>query len=341
MDAEFAKLLDDTVPRYFWAQVALRGAKTAMREKDFGIWKRITWAEYGERARATGLGLAALGLRRGDIASVIAENCPEWLYTDMGVQGIGGVTNGIYTTDAAKQVEYVINDSGTRFFFAENEEQLDKVLEVRDRCPSLAKIIVYDMEGLKDFADPMVMSFDALMALGRTDEAIDARLPDAFGVYSTRFAAQTGGAVRNQVTLTTVNAWFMGSLGFDPRGELVPERDIQFGGPPRDGIPAIDRPEFVPANEAGFLTDRDRDRTLEQVGLESRAHEVRAGANVEGTHTIVKADLGDHRTLGATREDQDVATGGHAQSGAPERASGADNFAKRAAFGPESVLLRR
>jgi len=166
MDAEFAKLLDDTVPRYFWAQVALRGAKTAMREKDFGIWKRITWAEYGERARATGLGLAALGLRRGDIASVIAENCPEWLYTDMGVQGIGGVTNGIYTTDAAKQVEYVINDSGTRFFFAENEEQLDKVLEVRDRCPSLAKIIVYDMEGLKDFADPMVMSFDALMALG-------------------------------------------------------------------------------------------------------------------------------------------------------------------------------
>jgi long-chain acyl-CoA synthetase len=79
---------------------------------------------------------------------------------------VGGVTNGIYTTDAPAQVEYIVNDSGTRFFFAENEEQLDKILEVRGRCPQLVKIFVYDMEGLHDFSDPQVMPFDELLELG-------------------------------------------------------------------------------------------------------------------------------------------------------------------------------
>ncbi len=79
---------------------------------------------------------------------------------------VGGVTNGIYTTDSARQVEYIVNDSGTRFFFAENEEQLDKILEVRARCPQLVKIFVYDMEGLHAFQDEQVMPFEALLELG-------------------------------------------------------------------------------------------------------------------------------------------------------------------------------
>ena len=81
------------------------------------------------------------------------------------------VTNGIYTTDSAAQVEYIVNDSGTRFFFAENEEQLDKILQVRARCPQLVKIFVYDMEGLHAFSDPQVMPFSELLELGaRYDE---------------------------------------------------------------------------------------------------------------------------------------------------------------------------
>src|SRR5215813_7274453 len=168
----------DTLPRLFRLAVAERGDKVAMREKDLGIWKAITWREYGQRARHVGLGLVALGLRPRDVVSIIADNCPEWLYTDLGVLSVGGVTNGIYTTDSPRQIEYIVNDSGTRFFFADDEEQLDKILEVRARCPQLVKIIVFDTEGLHGFKDEQVMTFDDLLELGGR---YDAEHPDAWG----------------------------------------------------------------------------------------------------------------------------------------------------------------
>jgi long-chain acyl-CoA synthetase len=156
----------DTLPKLFRHVVGLWGDQVAMREKHLGIWRSITWREYGERARHVGLGLVALGLKPRDVVSVISDNCPEWVYTDLGTMSVGGVTNGIYTTDSSRQVEYIVNDSGTRFFFAENEEQLDKILEVRAHCPQLVKIIVFDMEGLHAFRDEQVMSFPELLALG-------------------------------------------------------------------------------------------------------------------------------------------------------------------------------
>jgi long-chain acyl-CoA synthetase len=156
----------DTLPRLFRHVVAERGDGVAMREKDLGVWRSVTWRQYGERARRTGLGLVALGLRPRDVVSIIADNGPEWLYTDLGTMSAGGVTNGIYTTDSPRQVEYIVNDSGTRFFFAGNDEQLDKILEVRARCPGLVKIIVFDLEGLHGFKDEQVMSFDDLLELG-------------------------------------------------------------------------------------------------------------------------------------------------------------------------------
>jgi long-chain acyl-CoA synthetase len=156
----------DTLPRLFRHVVRERGEAVAMREKHLGVWRAITWRDYGERARHVGLALVSLGLRPRDLVSVMSENCPEWLYTDMGTMCAGGITNGIYTTDSPRQVEYIVNDSGTRFFFAENEEQLDKILEVRGRCPALVKIVVYDMEGLHNFRDEQVMDFEALLALG-------------------------------------------------------------------------------------------------------------------------------------------------------------------------------
>ncbi len=156
----------DTLPKLFRHVVRERGAAVAMREKHLGIWRSVSWAEYGEKARQVGLGLVALGLRPRDVVSIVADNCPEWLYTDLGTMSGGGVPNGIYTTDSPRQIEYIVNDSGTRFFFAGNEEQLDKILEVRARCPRLVKIVVYDMDGLHGFADDQVMSFAALLELG-------------------------------------------------------------------------------------------------------------------------------------------------------------------------------
>jgi long-chain acyl-CoA synthetase len=160
----------DTIPKLFWHQVKARDSRIAFREKKLGIWRATTWREYGERARSLGMGLVKLGLQRGDVVSILAETVPEWLYADMGTMGAGGVSNGIYPTDSAKQVDYIVNDSRSRFLFVENEEQLDKFIEVREHCPTLTKVFVFDMEGLTDFDDPMVMPLDELMALGRAHD---------------------------------------------------------------------------------------------------------------------------------------------------------------------------
>jgi len=161
----------DTIPKLFWHQVKARDGRTAFREKTLGIWQATSWRDYGERARAVGMGLARLGLKRGDVVSILAETVPEWLYADMGTMGAGGVSNGIYPTDSAKQVDYIVNDSRSRFLFVENEEQLDKFIGIRERCPTIAKVVVFDMEGLADFNDPLVMPLDELMALGRAHDA--------------------------------------------------------------------------------------------------------------------------------------------------------------------------
>jgi len=157
----------DTVPTLFWSRVQQWGERTAMREKIFGVWREISWTQYGENAKYVSLGLISLGLAKGDRVAIISENNPEWLYSDMGILAGGGVTVGIYTTDSSTQVEYILKHSGAKFFIAEDEEQLDKILEVRKNLPGLQKILVIDMEGLRHFKDPMVMSFDELLDLGR------------------------------------------------------------------------------------------------------------------------------------------------------------------------------
>jgi long-chain acyl-CoA synthetase len=137
-----------------------------MREKTLGIWRAITWREFGDRARSVGMGLGALGFAKGDCAGILSNNTPEWLYADMGIVGAGGVSVGVYPTDSAAQAEYVLKDSRCTVVFVEDEEQLDKVLQVRARLPALRRIVIFDMEGLADFAEPMVLSLDAFMALG-------------------------------------------------------------------------------------------------------------------------------------------------------------------------------
>ncbi len=161
----------NTIPRLFWDSVKSRGERVAMREKDLGIWQEISWSRYGEKAKLTGLALHALGLEKGNVVSIASEGNPEWLYTDMGTIGAGGISSGVYTTDSAAQVKYLVNDSATKFYFAENEEQLDKILEVRSECPTLKQIIVYDMEGLNDFNDDQVISYEEFLKVGeKTDQ---------------------------------------------------------------------------------------------------------------------------------------------------------------------------
>ncbi len=158
----------DTIVKLFWHRVGQLDKKVAMREKNFGVWESFTWAQYGKKAREIGMGLLALGLNRGDVCSIVSDNNKEWLYTDMGILGSGGVTSGVYTTDSSKQLQYLVTDSATRFLFVENEEQLDKYLTVRDKTPTIEKVIVFDSEGLHEFLDDQVLMIEGLYALGRS-----------------------------------------------------------------------------------------------------------------------------------------------------------------------------
>ncbi|HLN08700.1 MAG TPA: AMP-binding protein, partial [Xanthobacteraceae bacterium] len=149
----------ETLPKSFLSAVARRGDRPAMREKDMGIWKTITWNDWLARAREVAYALHAIGFRPGDVASVLANTVPEWSYADIGILCAGGVSSGIYPTDSAKQIAYLIGDSCTRVLFVEDDEQLDKTLEARAQCPTLMRIVIFDMEGLRDFHDPMCVSF--------------------------------------------------------------------------------------------------------------------------------------------------------------------------------------
>ncbi len=160
-----------SVARMFWHGVRTRGPQVILRQKELGIWRAVSWNDLGQSAREVGMGLVALGFQPGEVGSIQSNTNREWLYADLGILGAGGVSNGIYPTDAAAQTEYLLSDSGSVFVFVEDEEQLDKVLEVRERLPKLRKIIVFDMEGLRDFDDRQVMSLEALRALGADHHA--------------------------------------------------------------------------------------------------------------------------------------------------------------------------
>ncbi len=157
----------ETVPSIFRKTAGKYGDRTAMRKKEYGLWHDISWNEYFNRAKYVGSALISMGLQKGECVSIIGDNCPEWVIIDLGVQCAGGVAVGVYSTNAWPQAEYVISDSESKFFFVENEEQLDKWLNFRDNAPNLQKVIVWDLEGLRHFEDPMVMTFDAILELGR------------------------------------------------------------------------------------------------------------------------------------------------------------------------------
>ncbi len=156
----------DTIPKLFSKRCKELTTRTAHREKDMGIWKSYTWDDYYKNAQLIGLGLKSLGLERGDVASILSEDNKEWLYCDMGVQGMGGIASGIYTTDSPNQCAYLINDSGTKFLFVENDEMLDKYLEIKKEVPGLTKVIVFDTDGLHDFEDDKVIFMSDLLDLG-------------------------------------------------------------------------------------------------------------------------------------------------------------------------------
>lgn len=157
----------DTIPAMFWNGVGKRGVQVWMRQKQLGIWRSWSWKQTGDAVAEVAGGLMALGFQAGSTASILSNTVIEWVLADLAVLSAGGVSNGIYPTDAASQVHYLCEDSRTSILFVEDDEQLDKALAVRAQLPGLKKIVVFDMEGLRALDDPAVISLEQLRAMGR------------------------------------------------------------------------------------------------------------------------------------------------------------------------------
>jgi len=167
----------DTIPHLFLGKVKKYGDRVALRDKEYGVWQEISWNEYCRHVRHFCLGLMELGLNPGDHVSIFGENEPEWLYADLAAQSAAAVAVGVYPTNPAKEAKYVIGHSESKFVICDNQEQVDKVLEVKEELPRLKKIIVTDMKGLRKYADPLIMSFEAVEEIGGK---IDQAEPDKY-----------------------------------------------------------------------------------------------------------------------------------------------------------------
>ena len=141
--------------------------RVAIREKEFGIWQSVTWKGYYENVRDFALGLHQMGFKPGDKLSYIGDNRPEGLYAELAVQSLRGAIVGIYPDSHLDQVEYIINHSDSIFVVAGDQEQADKFLEIKDKCPHVRKVIVDDPKGMRHYDDPILEYFKDIQKLGR------------------------------------------------------------------------------------------------------------------------------------------------------------------------------
>ncbi|HXH13990.1 MAG TPA: AMP-binding protein [Alphaproteobacteria bacterium] len=159
----------DTLPKLLLANARRYGQrKVAMREKEYGIWQTFRWSHYLEHVRDFALGLAHLGFRRGDKLAIIGDNRPQLYWAFVAAEALGGVPVPIYQDAIASEIQYVLDHSDTTIVLAEDQEQVDKILEMKDRLPKVAYIIFEDPKGMRHYAYPFLLSFSHVQDLGRT-----------------------------------------------------------------------------------------------------------------------------------------------------------------------------
>lgn len=186
----------------------------AMRHKELGIWAETSWAQYWEAILDVGHALLALGVERGDRVGIQAENRPEWLILDMATVAVRGITVGLYPTNPAAETEYLLTHSGAAIHLAEDQEQVDKVLEIEAELPDLRTILYVEPRGLRTYTDPRLMAWTDLVAKGRehraahpglVEQAIEAAEPD--DVITLVYTSGTTGPPKGAM-LTHANAEF-------------------------------------------------------------------------------------------------------------------------------------
>ncbi len=219
------------LPELFFQQVERYGDKVALRRKEYGIWNRISWKEYGQRVKETGASLIAAGLQPGDRVAILGDNRPEWLICHLAAMSIGCVTCGVYSTSAAEEVAYVVGHSESKILFVENEEQVDKVLEIQDKLPT-KEVVVWDPKGLWGFSHPGIKFYDEFMARGKKyltehPECVFERLkkikPDdvAMMIYTSGTTGRPKGAMITHDNIMAITESFTRVIAVSDKDELL------------------------------------------------------------------------------------------------------------------------
>ncbi len=224
-------VISENFPALFFQQVEAKQDRVALRRKEHGIWKRMTWKEYGNRVQKAAAGLLALGLGPGDRVAILGENRPEWLICHLAVMSIGCVTCGVYSTSAPEQVTYVVGHSESRVLFADNEEQVDKVLQILPKL-NLKRVVVWDSKGLWGFSHPDIFFFDEFMEEGEKylrehPESVSERVraihphDTAMMIYTSGTTGPPKGAMITHHNILSITDSFMSAVPFFEKDEML------------------------------------------------------------------------------------------------------------------------
>lgn len=171
-------LLEYSIPQLLRWRVGASPKRPALKEKDFGIWNTYTWEDYYDHVRKTALGLKAIGLAKGDTIAIISDNIPELLFTAIGAHSIGAISAGIYQTSMPAEIAQILQYLKVSAVFCDNQEQVDKVLDIRDQIPNVKKVIFEDPRGMREYmSDDWFIDIRDLYKLGDKEHT---KNPDVF-----------------------------------------------------------------------------------------------------------------------------------------------------------------
>ena len=216
----------DTVPKLLRRNNSIYGNRVAMRKKRFGIWQQYTWKEVFQHVTWISLGFSRLGLQKGDRVIIIGNNDPELFWIQWGVQCTGGISVCLYVDSLPDEAKYFIDDSGAKFFVGEDQEQVDKILAIKEDCPQMEKVIYWDEKGLWFYEDSLLMGLHELEELGKKEEM---KYPDRMDDYINETKGDDTGVI----------IYTSGTTGL-PKGIVIPYHYVLFY--PRNGFRTYNLP---------------------------------------------------------------------------------------------------
>ena len=216
----------DTYPKLLRLNASEHGDEIALREKDFGLWRVFTWNDYQSRVHDFALGMVELGLGRGDVIGIIGDNRPDWVSAEIATHAIGAMCLGLYRDVLDEEAAYLLSYGEARLVFAEDEEQVDKLLALAERVPNLKHIVYSDPRGMRKYDDPRLMEADKLAEMGRDRAAREPglydRLVDATKGEDVAILCTTSGTTANpklaMLAAGRVLRHCATYLAFDPKG---------------------------------------------------------------------------------------------------------------------------